>query len=373
MRTSGFFAVALLCSTVASADELQFVVPTFKQIPSDEARWVVCYRWDQANNYVYVSNIRRSTYGDSSGELTWADFIDENYDVSDKLYGGCNTEKSESDAQWRRGVFLERQPSHPKTFVEVEWTGPISRPAKAADKDSAQAKRKVPKSPQAESENAQGPTAAEVAARRHAEVEKRNREKQSRYEADMKAWQDQIDAQKAEEQRKQAKFEADKLAAAKKLADFEAQQEAHRKQMADHAQRLIEYQDKRNFQLLCNAGDRVACDRLVRKSPASAKDSATDRSQASTDDDPRQCVTEPVVSDSKTWKNALQAVVFNGCKQAVDVKICFQMTSGKWNCGVQWGVKPQDKWTWWSFETAGQIFWDARTSRGQGPALRSPE
>lgn len=96
-----------------------------------------------------------------------------------------------------------------------------------------------------------------------------------------------------------------------------------------------------------------------------------DPGKASTDDDARQCVTEPVVSNSKTWANAMQAVVFNGCQKAVDVRICFLRSGGQWNCGVQWAVQPQDKWTWWSTETGGQIFWDARTA-GVNRPLGSP-
>ena len=205
------------------------------------------------------------------------------------------------------------------------------------------------------------PSAVELAAARHAEVEQRNREKQDKYEADMKAWQDQIDAQKAEEERKKAKFAADKQAAAEKLAVFEAEQAAHRSEMEKHAQRLLEHQDAQRLHSLCTVGDRAACDRLAGGKLAEAKLPKTDAGEASTDDDARQCVTEPVLSPNEAYKGSLKAVVTNGCAKPVDVLICLMRTGG-WNCGMTVGLKPQDNWTWWTMNPQDGVFWDARTT-----------
>jgi hypothetical protein len=63
--------------------------------------------------------------------------------------------------------------------------------------------------------------------------------------------------------------------------------------------------------------------------------------------------------------------VVNACPTAVDVRICL-LREGGWNCGVQWGLKPQDKWAWWSFKASGEVFWDARVSGSDRP-LASPK
>ena len=358
-----------MSSSSAAAEELQIVFGDTKQIPDDAARWVVCFRWDQASDYKYVSNIRQTTYGGTRGELTWHDFVVANYELSDKLYGGCNVEESEKDAVWRRGVFTEHDPNFPKTLVEVTWTGPIAKPKNAVATDRKGDKASKTPADAAAAQKDAGPSAAELAAERRAEAERRFQEKQAKYEADMKAWQAELDEQKAEEERKQAKLQAAKAEAAKALATFEEQQEAHRKEREKYAQLLLEHHSAQQRRALCAVGDKAACAAVDKPVAAAAQNVA---GKASTDTDARQCVSEPVVSDSKVWKNALQAVVTNGCPAAVDVRICFLRNGGKWNCGVQWGVQPQDQWTWWSTETAGEIFWDARTS-GSSRQLGSPQ
>lgn len=196
--------------------------------------------------------------------------------------------------------------------------------------------------------------------------DQRNREKQAKYEAEMKAWQEQIDAQKAEEERKRAKLKADRQLAAQKLAAFEAEKEAHRQEQEQHAQLLLEHQDARRRHALCTAGDRTACDALGQTKTAAVQDAG----EASTDDDARQCVTEPVLAPSEVWKGGLKAVVVNGCKKPVDVLICLMKTGG-WHCGMTTGLKPQDNWTWWTLDPQDGVFWDAR-STGTNRKLSRP-
>lgn len=213
-----------------------------------------------------------------------------------------------------------------------------------------------------------GPSSAELAAQRHEAVEQRNREKQAQYEAEMKAWQAQIDAQKAEEERKTAKLAADKQQAAQQLAAFADRQEAHRQEMERHAQLLLEHRDAQQRHALCSAGDRAACEALANGKLAEA---AIPQQDASTDTDARMCMTEPVVSPNEAFKGSLKAVVVNGCEKPVDVRICL-MSSGGWDCGMRTGLKPQEDWTWWTLHPQDGIFWDARTS-GSNRKLGSPQ
>lgn len=195
------------------------------------------------------------------------------------------------------------------------------------------------------------------------------RKTKAEYDAEFAVKQEKYERDLAEQQRKVAEYEkakqdvADKkeeqrIAAQRVLDQFKKDQEAH-------AERMLEHQEAQRRYVLCVSGDQSSC---AGGQPTPAK---ADAGEASTDDDARQCVTEPVVSASKTWANAMQAVVFNGCRKPVDVRICFRRNAGTWNCGVQWGVAPQGKWTWWSTETGGEIFWDARTA-GVNRPLGSP-
>lgn len=196
------------------------------------------------------------------------------------------------------------------------------------------------------------------------------RKTKAEYDAEFALKQEKYERDLAEQQRKVAEYEKAK----REIADKKEEQliaaqrvlDQFKKDQEEHAQRMLEHQEAQRRYVLCVAGDQSSC--AGGGQPAVAK---ADGSEASTDDDARQCVTEPVVSSSKTWANAMQAVVFNGCLKPVDVRICFRRNAGTWNCGVQWGVRPQDKWTWWSTETGGEIFWDARTA-GVSRPLGSP-
>lgn len=250
---------------------------------------------------------------------------------------------------------------------EVASSGSIKAKRSSSEDMKPDRTRERPAKP---SENAvttpAGPSAAELAAQRHADVERRNREKQAKYEADMKAWQAQIDSQNAEEARKQAKFEADKQQAAQTLSAFESEQAAHRRQMEAHAQQVLEHQAAQQRHSLCVAGDRSACGPAAEGQLAQANDAG----QASTDTDARQCVTQPVLSPNTAFKGSIKAVVTNGCDKPVDVRICLMRTGG-WNCGMTLGLKPQDQWSWWTSEPQDGVFWDARTS-GSNRSLGHP-
>ena len=48
-----------------------------------------------------------------------------------------------------------------------------------------------------------------------------------------------------------------------------------------------------------------------------------------------------------------------------------ELATGAIAATFDWAIQPQDKWTWWSTETGGEIFWDARTA-GVNRPLGSP-
>ena len=159
-------------------------------------------------------------------------------------------------------------------------------------------------------------------------------------------------------------------AAAREKAAYEAKMAAHRRELDAANRRQQEYFAAQRRHALCVNGDQKACAEIALGEPAMGDELAANDQPKTSDDDARTCVSRPVVSASSTFKGQTQAVVFNGCKTAVDVRICL-LRSGGWNCGVAWGLKPQERWTHTSFETRGELFWDARMA-GSNQSLASP-
>ncbi|MGY4514960.1 hypothetical protein [Lysobacter sp. HA18] len=87
----------------------------------------------------------------------------------------------------------------------------------------------------------------------------------------------------------------------------------------------------------------------------------TEKLKASTDTDANRCVTTPEVKTDATFKGNTAASVMNGCGVPVDVRVCL-MTDGGWNCGMTYGLQPQQRWSYSSFKATGRVFMDARTS-----------
>jgi hypothetical protein len=179
-----------------------------------------------------------------------------------------------------------------------------------------------------------------------------------------------VAARNTEIARQKAKLEADKQQASRAKAEFEREKAEHEREVADANARLQEYQAAQRRHTSCVGGDRQACADIAADKPALATKVA-DAGNASTGTDATRCVSSPVVGPSGVWKDATAATVVNGCPTAVDVRICLLRDDG-WNCGVNWGLQPQDKWVWWSFKATGEIFWDARVA-GSSKTLANPE
>ncbi len=207
-------------------------------------------------------------------------------------------------------------------------------------------------------------TAADLAAERAEAKARREAEFQAKLAAHEKSVADykrKLSEREAEIARQQAELAANAEAAAAKKAAYE-------RELAEANRRQQEYFAAQRRHALCLSGDQAACADIAANKPVEEQLAENDKPETS-DDDARQCVASPVVSQGSS-KGQLQAVVINGCRKAVDVRICLLRTGG-WNCGVIWGLAPQAKWAHTSFETQGEIFWDARLA-GSNKKLAQP-
>jgi hypothetical protein len=194
--------------------------------------------------------------------------------------------------------------------------------------------------------------------------------KVAQHDAAVADYEAKVAAREAELARQKAKLEADKEQAAQARSDFERKKAAHDLELAEANRRQQDYFAAQRRHSSCLAGDRQACADIAAGKPALPAKTA-DAGKASTDTDATRCLSSPVVGPSDVWKDATAATVVNGCATAVDVRICL-LREGGWNCGVNWGLKPQEKWVWSSFKANGEIFWDARVA-GSNKPLASPE
>jgi hypothetical protein len=221
--------------------------------------------------------------------------------------------------------------------------------------------------------DARKPKAEEAELARKAAREQREAEFQAKvaeHDAAVADYKAKVAERDQEIARQKAKLEADRQQAAQVQAQFEREKAEHEREVAEANSRLYEYQAAQRRYASCVSGDRQACADIAAGKPALAA-TVADAGKASTDTDATRCVSSPVVGPSGVWKDATAATVVNGCPTAVDVRICL-LREGGWNCGVNWGLQPQDKWVWWSFKATGEIFWDARVA-GSSKALASPE
>lgn len=196
-------------------------------------------------------------------------------------------------------------------------------------------------------------------------------EKKAKYEAELAAYRQTIADQQEAERRKQSAHAANQQAAAQAQNLFDQKKANHARLIEDHMARERAYQAARRRHTLCVNGNQQACDEIAAGKPAAGEKLAlTDAGKASTDTEATTCVSQPVVSSNATFAGNTAATVVNGCPTAVDVRICL-MREGGWNCGVKWGLRPQERWSHSSFKASGQIFWDARVSGSSRP-LESP-
>jgi len=184
--------------------------------------------------------------------------------------------------------------------------------------------------------------AAEEAAARRAQREAEFQAKQDEYQRQLADRERRVQEFNELQAKMEAQKEANRLAAEKALAEYQAKMAEHSQTVAQHDAEQARYE-----QQFGAAGS------------------------ASTDEDANRCVTAAEVTQNASFKGNTAASVTNGCGKPVDLRICL-MTGKGWNCGVQWGLAPQDKWSFSSFNATGEVFVDARTSGSNRP-LASPQ
>jgi hypothetical protein len=200
---------------------------------------------------------------------------------------------------------------------------------------------------------------ARIAAREQREAE--FQAKMAEHEAGVAEYNRKVAEREAEIARQNAQQSAAKEAAARELEAYRLKAAA-----AERLQKAYDAAQRRYTS--CVAGNAQACADIAAGKPVATE--VADDGKASTDTDATRCISSPVVGQSSTWKDAIAATVVNGCPTAVDIRICL-LRDGGWNCGVNWGLKPQESWSWSSFKSNGELFWDARVSGSNRP-LGSP-
>ena len=260
---------------------------------------------------------------------------------------------------------------------EVAFSGNIkpSKPAvKAPSSPPSQLNIVAPGSASQEASEAESrrQKAKEAEAARQQAREQREAEfqrKVAEHDAAVAEYERQVADRAAEIERQKQQQAAAADAAAREIATYRSKMEEHRAEMAEADRRQQEYEAQQRRYNLCVSGNGAACSAISEGKPVTAAQLA-DAGKASTASDATQCVSSPVVGPSSSSKDAIAATVVNGCPTAVDVRICL-LREGGWNCGVNWGLKPQEKWSWSSFKSDGQVYWDARVA-GSTKVLGSP-
>lgn len=303
----------------------------------DEPRWVVCSSTDFGAKKKYVGSIIATSYrdtADNNGNVRWREKLKEQFNLDETLYGGCNIEKTASDANWRYGVFTEFHPSHPKELILVDWQ--MKPPAakggsKRAAKPSGPAKTSA--TPLSENTEPAPPNYVEVTdsdgktVRLSPEVAARNKAAAEEYRRKVEAQQ----RATAEHDRKIAENAA---VAQENAAKAAAAKKAHDLQLAASAAEA--------------AAHKAAMDNYNKKLAG-----------ASTNDDPNRCITSPEVKPGLRGNTEVR--VTNGCDQKVDIVICLKRTTGDWLCGANFGILSQRAMTFMSTNATGEIYVDAVT------------
>jgi hypothetical protein len=261
---------------------------------------------------------------------------------------------------------------------EVAFSGNIKRSKPVAKKPSAPPSELSIAAPRsassvtndAETRKQQAKEAELARQQAREEREAEFQRKVAEHDAAVAEFERKVAEREAEINRQKQQQAASADAAAREIAAYQSKMEDHRAEMAEADRRQQEYEAQQRRYNLCVTGNGAACSAMA-AGTAPSDQKVADAGKASTDSDATRCVSSPVVGPSGTWKDAIAATVVNGCPTAVDVRICL-LREGGWNCGVNWGLKPQEKWSWSSFKSDGQVFWDARVA-GSNKVLGSPQ
>lgn len=283
----------------------------------------------------------------------------------------CSSSTNRTYIEKERAQLLAQNPGARK----VAFTkSPVpSKPAKPQSGLILTMPTTKPLSGATESSEATSVSAADADKARKADRDRREAEWQAKvaaHEATVAEYRKQVAAREAEIARQQSEHAAAQEKARQAKAAHDAKMANFQRILEDQERRQKEYEAALALNRRCASGERQACETIKAGKPASAQKLADAGKATTSDDDARICVTDPVLGPSKVWKGALAATMINGCKTAVDARICL-LREGGWNCGVYWGLKPQQQWIWTSFKATGDLFWDARIA-GSGKPLGEP-
>ncbi|MFW2350562.1 hypothetical protein [Qipengyuania sp.] len=403
------FLSSLSLSTIAHADPIpaeqvaaQYPAVSYGDQPMDDSKVTTfaCIYYGKRGEPTYegfgplYAATGHLPYSEYAPKAFWTEWVRETYSLTNRDFvSTCNVYRGDLDKGLAAAKKWVRNYSDFENIMaeefELDWS--ISRPAfqrwldvrNGTARDGHPEDGESPRSqggepidkddrPQEVEQASQGREAAddreEAAKLEQARIEA---ERLARAEAERKS-EEAVDALYAEQVRQTEEYlrkEREKIETIERQQrEAQARAEMFERQLANQRRIDAEYRASVARHNKCVAGDEKACEAIRQNAPLAVDEKAE---QASTDQRATLCVSAPVVSPSSTFKGQTQAVVVNGCEKPVDVRICL-LREGGWNCGVNWGVAPQDRMAHTSFNASGEVYWDARYT-GTTKALGNPQ
>jgi hypothetical protein len=271
-------------------------------------------------------------------------------------YAGCASAESTREAKDAFAYAIEVPTKMGAGVVVVKWSGTSGQDWSSSSAEQTP-KASEEATAQSEASNDEAPPPPHHAKKSNAEADAEFEAAQEVYKQKLAEQQRQVDDYNHaldDVARKKAEQHA---AAERALAAHGSEMAAHEEVLRLHEQEMAAYKAE-----VAAAATKVQSD----------FDKRNNLGKASTDTDANLCITSPELQADAAFKGNTAASVVNGCGKPVDVKICLMRDPGGWNCGVRWGLQPQDKWSHSSFHATGQVFVDARTS-GSSKSLASPD
>jgi hypothetical protein len=96
------------------------------------------------------------------------------------------------------------------------------------------------------------------------------------------------------------------------------------------------------------------------RSPLPRQTRSASANPASTDTDANRACLRRACARTNTFQGNTAAYVSNGCSTPVDVRICLMKEGKGWNCGMTYGLAPQQSWSLLSFKATGRCSLIAR-------------
>ncbi len=322
--------------------------------------FLICSSQDSSSGrtIVYVGEPVRGSDGDiPEFKRAFVDEVQQHYGIH-LPYSGCATADTRKQAKEGFDYATDYATRHNADVVVVKWSGARGQDWSSGTNEPAGGTKQA----------VTAPSPSVAAPEEHTATTTHTKQTPAQADAEYAAARA-VYEQKLAEQRKQveeykraeAEFKREKVrqraAAQQALAAHDAEMAAHQEVLRQHEAQVAAY--------------KAEVEHAAQKA-RSGFDSRNGLGNASTQTDANRCVTSAELQQDAAFKGNTAASVVNGCGKPVDIKICLMRDPGGWNCGVQWGVRPQSKWSFSSFHATGQVFVDARTT-DSGRPLASPQ